>query len=294
MPELIADTSRIVICVPFGIVVTAAATMPGSSRTELALNNLEQHCSSLLSKRIGHEIQNPLSWTFEPKGESVPRLRRNIAIMPVAGSRLLVLTRGFYDRDPRAVSRDLLGKVLVRRDHRKLRKGRIVEVEAYLGEGDPAAHAAGGRTLRNQALFGPPGHAYVYFIYGNHWCFNVSCLPDGIAGGVLFRALEPMEGIQEMAKARHVTIATDRDLKRLTSGPGRLAEAFGITRDRDNNKDLTSRKSDLWIADDGFRPPQTLETTRIGITKAAEMTLRYLIAGNKFVSGGKPLPAKTP
>jgi DNA-3-methyladenine glycosylase len=213
--------------------------------------------------------------------------------MPAAKNKLLVLTRGFYDRDPRAVSRDLLGKVLVRRDSRKLRKGRIVEVEAYLGEGDPAAHAAAGRTLRNEALFGPPGHAYVYFIYGNHWCFNVSCLPDGIAGGVLFRALEPIEGIQEMAKARHLTIATEGHLKLLTSGPGRLAEAFGVTRDRDNNKDLTSQKSDLWIADDGFRPPETLETTRIGITKAAEMTLRYLIAGNKFVSGGKPLLVKT-
>src|SRR6266566_2470886 len=159
------------------------------------------------------------------------------------------LPRKFYARDPREVSRDLLGKVLVRREGRKLLAGRIVEVEAYLGDDDPAAHAAAGKTLRNAVLFGPPGHSYVYFIYGNHYCFNVSCLPDGIAGGVLFRAVEPIEGIQEMFKLRGV--AEDSDLRRLTSGPGRLAAAFGITRERDNGKDLTDAKSDIYIADYG-------------------------------------------
>ncbi len=163
--------------------------------------------------------------------------------------------------------------------------GRIVEVEAYLGEDDPAAHAAAGRTARNDVLFGPPGHAYVYFIYGNHWCFNVSTLPDGVAGGVLFRALEPVKGMEQMARARGVNIKTDRNLRLLTSGPGRLAEAFGITRLRDNGKDLTSPKSDLWIADDGYRLTRIIETARIGITKAADMPLRYVIAGNSFVSG---------
>jgi DNA-3-methyladenine glycosylase len=207
--------------------------------------------------------------------------------MPAVRKDLRILSRAFYDRDPRAVSRDLLGKVLVRREGKKFLQGRIVEVEAYLGEGDPAAHAAAGRTPRNDALFGPPGHAYVYFIYGNHWCFNVSCLPDGIGGGVLFRALEPLEGISQMARARQVTVATDRDLRLLTSGPGRLAEAFGITRERDNNKDLTSRRSDLWIGDDSFIPSRIFECPRIGITKAADLPLRYLIAGNPFVSGKK-------
>lgn len=210
--------------------------------------------------------------------------------MPPASKQLRILPREFYDRDPREVSRDLLGKVLVRREGRKTLKGRIVEVEAYLGEGDPAAHAAAGRTPRNDALFGPPGHAYVYFIYGNHWCFNVSCLPDGIGGGVLFRALEPLEGIEQMARARHVTIATDRDLRLLTSGPGRLAEAFGITRERDNNKDLTSRRSDLYLADEGVVPVRVFECPRIGITKAADLPLRYLIPGNPFVSGKKVVP----
>jgi DNA-3-methyladenine glycosylase len=200
---------------------------------------------------------------------------------------LKILPRAFYDRDPAAVARELLGKVLVRRGRRMLLQGRIVEVEAYLGEGDAAAHAAAGRTARNDALFGPPGHAYVYFIYGNHWCFNVSCLPDGRGGGVLFRALEPLTGIERMALARDIEVRSERDLRRLTSGPGRLAEAFGITRQRDNKKDLTWNKSDLWIADDGSVPERVVECPRIGITKAADMPLRYLIAGNPFVSGKK-------
>ena len=102
------------------------------------------------------------------------------------------LLRPFYDRDPRRVSRDLLGKILVRREGRTLISARIVEVEAYLGTNDSAAHAASGRTARNEVVFGPPGYAYVYFIYGNHYCLNVSCLPDGVAGGILFRAAEPL------------------------------------------------------------------------------------------------------
>src|SRR5881397_1587388 len=109
------------------------------------------------------------------------------------------LSRTFYARKPRQVARELLGKVLVRREeHGSTLSARIVEVEAYLGERDPAAHAAAGKTLRNAVIFGPPGHAYVYFIYGNHYCLNVSCLPDGTPGGILFRALEPLKGIAEM------------------------------------------------------------------------------------------------
>jgi len=196
-----------------------------------------------------------------------------------------VVPRNFYDRDPRIVGKDLLGKILVRRDRKTLLAGRIVEVEAYLGEDDPAAHSAAGRTLRNAVLFGPPGYAYVYFIYGNHYCLNVSCLPDGVAGGILFRALEPLEGIEEMARQRGISVEKPSDLRKLTSGPGRLAEAFGITRDRDNAKNLTDATSDLFIADDGYRPNRILVTPRVGISKAAERPLRYIIAGNTFVSG---------
>jgi len=180
-----------------------------------------------------------------------------------------------------------LGKVLVRREGRKLLAGRVVEVEAYLGNDDPAAHAAAGRTSRNAVLFGPPGFAYIYFIYGNHYCLNVSTLPDGIAGGVLFRALEPLDGIEEMARMRGIEVHSPRDLRNLATGPGRLAEAFGITRQRDNGKDLTSARSDLWLADDGFRPERVITTKRVGITKAAELPLRYLIPESEFVSGPK-------
>ncbi len=198
----------------------------------------------------------------------------------------------FYDRDPRVVSRELLGKVLVRKDRKNIRKAWIVEVEAYLGIDDPAAHSAAGRTLRNAVLFGPPGRAYVYFIYGNHYCLNVSCLPDGVAGGVLFRAAEPLDGIDEMAKARGIKIGKPRDLRLLTSGPGRLAEAFEISRARDNDKDLTSRDSDLFITDDGVPRPKVQVTPRIGIVKAADLPLRYIVAGNPFVSGPKKLGLK--
>jgi DNA-3-methyladenine glycosylase len=195
------------------------------------------------------------------------------------------LPRSFYDRDPRLVSFDLLGKVLVRRNRRKLLMGRIVEVEAYLGQDDPAAHSFVGRTARNAVLWGPPGFSYVYFIYGNHYCFNVSCLPDGEAGGVLFRALEPLAGIEDMARARELSLEESKDLRKLTSGPGRLAEALGITCDRDNGKDLTSARSDLWIAEDGFSTGEIQKTPRIGITKAADLPLRFLLTGNRFVSG---------
>src|ERR1700751_6151114 len=108
----------------------------------------------------------------------------------------LPLTSAFFDRDPRAVARSLLGKLLIRKSGGKILAGRIVETEAYLGEGDLAAHSAAGKTDRNSVLFGPPGYAYVYFIYGNHYCLNASCLPDGVAGGVLFRAMEPVAGIK--------------------------------------------------------------------------------------------------
>jgi DNA-3-methyladenine glycosylase len=194
-----------------------------------------------------------------------------------------ILPRAFYNRDPREVSPDLLGKVLVRREGRKRIAGRIVEVEAYLGADDPAAHAASGKTPRNAVLFGPPGIAYIYFIYGNHFCLNVSCLPDGTPGGILFRALEPLEGMQEMSRLRGIEESSD--LRKLTSGPGRLAAAFGITRDRDNGKDLASNRSDLYIADDGEPAPRVLVTKRIGITKAADQPLRYVVQANRFVSG---------
>ena len=198
------------------------------------------------------------------------------------------LARKFYNRDARSVAKDLLGKVLVRREQGTVLAGRIVEDEAYLGENDPAAHSAAGRTARNSVLFGPPGHAYVYFIYGAHFCLNVSCLPEGNAGCVLIRALEPLTGIEQMARLRKMNFqqmpTRAAELRLLTSGPGRLCQALAITRARDNAKDLTTT-GDLWISDDGFRPDKLAVTPRIGITRAAGDPLRYLIAGNLFVSG---------
>ena len=199
------------------------------------------------------------------------------------------LPRSFFARPPRRVARDLLGKLLVRQTPHTRLTARIVEVEAYLGVKDAAAHAAAGQTLRNAVLFGPPGHAYIYFIYGNHYCLNVSCMPDGIPGCILVRALEPLEGMDEMATLRGITLDGTKNLKLLTRGPGRLAEAFGITRVQDNGKDLTSAKCDLYIADDGASPPEVAITKRIGITKSADLPLRYIIAGNKFVSAPRKL-----
>ena len=202
-------------------------------------------------------------------------------------ARFKPLARRFFDRDPRAVARDLLGKVLVRSGPGVETAGRIVETEAYLGADDAAAHAAAGKTARNLVLWGPPGHAYVYFIYGNHFCLNVSCLPDGVAGCVLFRALEPLAGVDEMAANRGLVLPLNRTLRLLTSGPGRLCEAMAITRPRDNGADMTSSASGLWIADDGYRTRKIVVTRRVGITKSAAAPLRFFIAGNDFVSGPK-------
>jgi DNA-3-methyladenine glycosylase len=202
-----------------------------------------------------------------------------------------LLKEEFYNRDPRRVARALLGKLLIRKLRGRILAGRIVETEAYLGEDDAAAHTAVGRTPRNSVLFGPPGYAYVYFIYGNHYCLNVSCLPDGVPGGVLFRALEPVAGVEQMAEARGVDLISDGDLRnvsvlrKISSGPGRLSEAMDITRERDNGKSLMSAKSDLHIADDGYRVRRITVTPRIGIVKSAAHPLRFFIAGNPFVSG---------
>ena len=194
-----------------------------------------------------------------------------------------IVPRSFYSSSPDIVGRTLLGKLLVRRLGNERLSGRIVEVEAYFGKDDPAAHSAAGKTARNAVLFGPPGHAYVYFIYGMHSCVNVSCEPDGQAGGVLFRALEPLTGLETMARLRG--LCTPAKPRMLTSGPGRLCQALGITRAAHNGLDLTDPASELQILDDGFRPTKITATPRIGIRKAVEKPHRFLIEGNLFVSG---------
>lgn len=197
----------------------------------------------------------------------VARTRAGAAMVP----------RDFYLDPPDLVAQKLLGKLLVRGDM----AGRIVEVEAYFGEADAAAHSFAGKTARNAVLFGPPGYAYVYFIYGMYFCLNVSCEQEGRAGGVLFRALEPIRGVETMARNRGLDAVRPAVL---TSGPGRLCQAFGITRDRDNGVDLTSPKSDLQIRDDGFLANEILVTPRIGISKDSERLARFLVADSPFVS----------
>lgn len=194
-----------------------------------------------------------------------------------------LLSRRFYLRSPDAVARELLGKVLVRKLKGERLSGRIVETEAYFGQDDPAAHAFAGKTARNAVLFGPPGFAYVYFIYGMYSCLNVSCEPDGKAGGVLIRAVEPLEGQATMARLRGLPASAKPRL--LTSGPGRLCQALGITRAGHNALDVTAAESELQILDDGFRPGAIVATPRIGIRKAVEWPHRFFIEGNGFVSG---------
>jgi len=199
-----------------------------------------------------------------------------------------LLRRSFFNRDPREVSPELLGKIILRRQGRKVLAGRIVEIEAYLGADDAAAQPAAGRTARNDVIFGPPGYAYVYFIYGVYYCLNISCMPEGDAGCVLIRALEPIAGIAAMAKARQMQdldLKSSRNLQKLASGPGKLCEALDITRQHDNAKDMLSPDSDLQVVDDGFKTGNVTVTSRIGITKSAEMPLRYLIADSLFISG---------
>ena len=194
----------------------------------------------------------------------------------------VIVPQAFYERAPDIVARSLLGKLVVRKRRGKLLIGRIVEVEAYFGTEDPAAHAYIGRTARNAVLFGPPGVAYVYFIYGMYYCLNVSCEPDGQPGGVLIRALEPVAGLETMAKLRK--LPPDPKPRLLTSGPGRLCQAFDITRAAHNGLDVTDSASCLQIKDDGYRPTGILVTPRIGIRHAAELPARFLIDKNKFVS----------
>jgi DNA-3-methyladenine glycosylase len=198
-------------------------------------------------------------------------------------SRCPVVARPFYLHPPDQVARALLGKVLVRRCEGEWLSGRIVEVEAYFGLGDEAAHAFAGKTRRNAVLFGPPGFAYVYFIYGMHYCLNISCEPDGQAGSVLLRALEPVEGLATMARLRGVEPGANPRL--LASGPGRLCQTLGITRDMHNGIDVTNRHSGLHVEDDGFVAGDIDVLPRVGIRRAADRPLRFALAGNRFVSG---------
>jgi len=184
------------------------------------------------------------------------------------------LTRDFYARPAIEVARDCLGKILVHGSA----AGRIVEVEAYLGVGDRAAHSWRGPTARTRVIFGPPGHAYVYFIYGMYECLNFICEPEGQAGCVLIRALEPIAGISTMQRRR----PRARKIEDLASGPGKLTLAMGITR-KLNGADLVT--GPLQVRRPLAESPIEVQTTpRIGITHCADWPLRFVITNNRFVS----------
>jgi len=185
-----------------------------------------------------------------------------------------ILTRSFYNRDAVKVARELLGKVLV---HGRA-AGMIVETEAYLGGDDLAAHSARGITNRTRVIFGPPGHAYVYFIYGMHECLNLVAEPEGSPGCVLIRAAEPLVGIELMEKRRPKA----RSIEKLASGPGNLTRAFAITRAQ-NGADVTrgSLVVRKWNAEPRF---EIQVTPRIGIRHCADWPLRFVIADNRAVS----------
>lgn len=192
---------------------------------------------------------------------------------PIAEAR--IVSRSFYDRSPDLVARELLGHVLVRVYEEELLAGRIVEAEAYMGLDDPASHAAVGRTARNAVLFGPPGCAYVYRIYGMHHCLDISCLRDGEPGGVLLRALMPMHGMETMARLRGLSGRVTA--KMLTGGPARICEAMHISTAVDNGTDMTAAGAPIRVVDDGVRPMEVMATPRVGITKAADRMLRFVV-----------------
>jgi DNA-3-methyladenine glycosylase len=194
------------------------------------------------------------------------------------------LPRGFYEPSARDVAPALLGHWLLRRSSAGWVGGRIVETEAYLSTDDPACHAAKGRTPRNASMWGPPGHAYVYFIYGVHHCFNAVCRPDGIAEAVLIRAVEADLGEVPMRERRRVS-----DPYALTNGPGKCCAALDIGHALDG-VDLCRRDASVFIGTnpevEAFRRERgpVRATTRIGITQAADLPLRFYLEGSPFLS----------
>ena len=186
------------------------------------------------------------------------------------------LPRSFYARNTKKVAKDLLGKILVRKLTKGIIKGKIIETEAYYGEDDPASHAFRGRTERAKIMWGIPGTAYVYLIYGMYYLFNVVTEEKEKAGAVLIRALEPQEGIGLMKKMRK----TD-EMKNLTNGPGKLTQALAIN-NKEHKQDLIS--GSLVIKEGIKEKFEITSTTRIGVSAGGQTKLRFYIKGNKFVS----------
>lgn len=198
-------------------------------------------------------------------------------MIPIQADRTRVLPRSFFDRDPVTVARELLGTLLCHDDRGRILVGRIVETEAYLAADDPASHGYRGQTPRNAAMFGSPGHAYVYAIH-RYYCLNVVTQGEGVPSAILLRAVEPLQGMDVMVPRRH----TER-YANLASGPGKLCQAFGIDRSLDH-WDLTQRHR-LWLAEPGSETEIDIVTTpRIGVTSAQELPLRFCDAASACLS----------
>jgi DNA-3-methyladenine glycosylase len=194
------------------------------------------------------------------------------------GRRAAPLPVSFFRRDAAAVARDLLGALLVSGEGSRRTAGRIVEVEAYLGAEDPASHAFRFRRHRqNAAIYGPPGSWYVYRSYGMHWCANLVAGPEGHGAAVLLRALEPLEGVPLMRRRRRAV--GDRIL---CAGPGRLTEALRITRSLDGL--AMPRSSVVVLAGEAVGSGAIEATPRIGISRAAEWPLRFVLRGSPWAS----------
>jgi DNA-3-methyladenine glycosylase len=187
------------------------------------------------------------------------------------------LPREFYDRETEIVARELLGAVLECRTREGFAAGRIVETEAYVGEHDLACHAAAGRTARTAPLYGPPGIAYVYLIYGMYWCFNAVTRAEGAPSAVLIRAVEPVAGVPLMRRRR----AVRRDVD-LTNGPGKLCQALGIA---GRHTWASLQRPPLVIrAGESVADREVVVTPRVGITRCADWPLRWLIDESPYVS----------
>ena len=198
----------------------------------------------------------------------------------VKGQKARALSSSFYNRPTLDVTADLIGKVLIHQTRAGIAAGMIVEAEAYIGEDDPACHAAPGPTKRNEPLYGPPGVAYVYLNYGMHYLVNAVTEAAGAPAAVLIRALAPLDGIPLMLKRR----ANGKPIHEaeLCRGPGNLTKALGITL-KENRLDLTSSR--LWIEDRGLEPGRLSWGTRIGITRGADRPWRCWVKGHASVSG---------
>jgi DNA-3-methyladenine glycosylase len=196
------------------------------------------------------------------------------------------LPASFFDRETEIVSRELLGAVLSCRTSKGITSGRVVETEAYLGEHDPACHASVGLTPRTRWLYGEPGTAYVYFIYGVHWCFNAVTRAHGQPSAVLVRALEPIAGV-ELMRRRRPKARTDRDL---TNGPGKLCAALDIG-PRHNGVSL-QRPPLVIVHGTTYSDDEVGVSPRVGITKAADWPLRFYVKASEYVSRGQGPGAK--